>query len=366
MLGGARRHRSRPGCAKFAAPACEMRPRQATRRGYAQPRCASSSSPTSCPTRRRRSAGAGSATRSTRSAPRGIEVEVFGFPPGRAEYLPATRRLRRAAARASASTSSTPTTGCRAGARGSPARGRCSSPSTAPTSATGVVGPLSRRLAWRVDLVAGRLAGALRRRRTAAPACPAVPGSAVLPCGPDLGRFGPLPREPRPARDARPRPRRPLPALPRQPGPAGEAPRPRRRAGRGLRRRAAHRRLDRAGRRCRSGSTPPTPSSSPPTTRASGWLRSRRSPATCRSSRPRSASPPTPSPASTAASAPPSTSPSGRPPRVPHLEAADPRVAGAARAASLSAARMAERTIEAYRDVTRPARNRLSLAMSTA
>jgi glycosyltransferase involved in cell wall biosynthesis len=35
------------------------------------------------------------------------------------------------------------------------------------------------------------------------------------------------------------------------------------------------------------------------------------------------------------------------------LETADPRVAGADRAASLSAARMAERVIEAYRDVTR-------------
>ncbi len=33
------------------------------------------------------------------------------------------------------------------------------------------------------------------------------------------------------------------------------------------------------------------------------------------------------------------------------IEAADPRVAGAGRAASLSAARMAERVIEAYRDV---------------
>jgi glycosyltransferase involved in cell wall biosynthesis len=35
----------------------------------------------------------------------------------------------------------------------------------------------------------------------------------------------------------------------------------------------------------------------------------------------------------------------------PHLAAADPRVAGTARAASLSAARMAERAIEAYRDI---------------
>ena len=36
----------------------------------------------------------------------------------------------------------------------------------------------------------------------------------------------------------------------------------------------------------------------------------------------------------------------------PHLEAPDPRVDGAGKAASLSAARMAERVIEAYRDVT--------------
>ena len=35
----------------------------------------------------------------------------------------------------------------------------------------------------------------------------------------------------------------------------------------------------------------------------------------------------------------------------PHLEARDPRVAATARAATLSAARMAERVIEAYRDV---------------
>jgi teichuronic acid biosynthesis glycosyltransferase TuaC len=36
----------------------------------------------------------------------------------------------------------------------------------------------------------------------------------------------------------------------------------------------------------------------------------------------------------------------------PHLDSPDPRVKGASRAASLSAGRMAERTIEAYRDVT--------------
>ena len=37
----------------------------------------------------------------------------------------------------------------------------------------------------------------------------------------------------------------------------------------------------------------------------------------------------------------------------PHLDADDPRVDGAARAAWLSSARMAERMIEAYRDVAR-------------
>jgi len=35
----------------------------------------------------------------------------------------------------------------------------------------------------------------------------------------------------------------------------------------------------------------------------------------------------------------------------PHLDAEDPRIEGTARAAALSAARMAERTVEAYRDV---------------
>jgi glycosyltransferase involved in cell wall biosynthesis len=38
---------------------------------------------------------------------------------------------------------------------------------------------------------------------------------------------------------------------------------------------------------------------------------------------------------------------------LPHLDSPDPRVAGAERAASLSAARMAERVIAAYSDVSR-------------
>ena len=48
-----------------------------------------------------------------------------------------------------------------------------------------LVGHLSRRLAWRVDLVAG-VSRALFEPEDGRPGLPAVPGSAVLPCGPDL------------------------------------------------------------------------------------------------------------------------------------------------------------------------------------
>jgi glycosyltransferase involved in cell wall biosynthesis len=56
-----------------------------------------------------------------------------------------------------------------------------------------LVGHLSRRLAWRVDLVAG-VSRALFEPEDGRPGLPAVPGSAVLPCGPDLSRFSPQPR----------------------------------------------------------------------------------------------------------------------------------------------------------------------------
>ena len=54
-----------------------------------------------------------------------------------------------------------------------------------------VVGPLSRRLAWRVDLVAA-VSRALFAPEDGRPGLAA--GSAVLPCGPDLERFVPQPR----------------------------------------------------------------------------------------------------------------------------------------------------------------------------
>ena len=56
-----------------------------------------------------------------------------------------------------------------------------------------MVGPLSRRLAWRADLVSAVSRG-LFEPEDGRPGLPPVPGSAVLPCGPDLARFGPVPR----------------------------------------------------------------------------------------------------------------------------------------------------------------------------
>ena len=53
----------------------------------------------------------------------GVEVELFGFPPGRGNYVPATRRLRRLL-RIRALTWSTPTTGWPGGAPGWPAPAR--------------------------------------------------------------------------------------------------------------------------------------------------------------------------------------------------------------------------------------------------
>jgi teichuronic acid biosynthesis glycosyltransferase TuaC len=123
---------------------------------------------------------------------RGIEVDVFSFPPGSREYVPATRRLRSLLRRqrfdlVHAHYGLPGWCALLAGAR----------PLIVTFHGTdvrhGVVGPLSRRLAGRVDLVAA-VSRALFAPEDGRPGLPAVPGSAVLPCGPDLGRFGPIPR----------------------------------------------------------------------------------------------------------------------------------------------------------------------------
>jgi teichuronic acid biosynthesis glycosyltransferase TuaC len=123
---------------------------------------------------------------------RGIEVEEFGFPRGRSNYLPATRRLRAKLRRERFDL-----VHAHYGLAGWVARLAGARPLLVTFHGTDVrhpvVGPLSRRLAWRADLVAG-VSRALFDAEAGRPGLPAVPGSAVLPCGPELGRFGPAPR----------------------------------------------------------------------------------------------------------------------------------------------------------------------------
>ena len=122
----------------------------------------------------------------------GVEVDVFSFPPGRGEYVPATRRLRGLLKRqrfdlVHAHYGLPGWCALLAGAR----------PLVVTFHGTDVrhpvVGPLSHRLAWRCDLTAA-VSRSLFEPEDGRPGLPAVPGSAVLPCGPDLGRFSPTPR----------------------------------------------------------------------------------------------------------------------------------------------------------------------------
>jgi len=122
----------------------------------------------------------------------GAEVDVFSFPPGAGHYIPAALRLRRLLRRQTFDLvhvhyGLTAWSALLAGAR----------PLVVTFHGTdvrhGLVGPLSRRLAWRADLVAA-VSRALFASEDGRPGLPPVPGSAVLPCGPDLDRFRPLPR----------------------------------------------------------------------------------------------------------------------------------------------------------------------------
>ena len=122
----------------------------------------------------------------------GVEVEVFSFPPGSSHYIPAALRLRRVLRHDAFDLvhvhyGLTAWSALLAGAR----------PLVVSFHGTdvrhSVVGPLSRRLAWRADLVAAVSRG-LFAAEDGRPGLPPVPGSAVLPCGPDLGRFHPISR----------------------------------------------------------------------------------------------------------------------------------------------------------------------------
>jgi glycosyltransferase involved in cell wall biosynthesis len=123
----------------------------------------------------------------------GVEVETFEFPPGKGEYAPATRRLRRLLRRERFDL-----VHAHYGLPGWCARLAGARPLLVSFHGTDVrhwlVGAMSRRLAWRVDLAAG-VSRALFAPEHGRPGLPAVPGAAVLPCGPDLSRFGPRPKD---------------------------------------------------------------------------------------------------------------------------------------------------------------------------
>lgn len=123
---------------------------------------------------------------------RGIEVEEYGFPRGRSNYLPATRSLRALLRRESFDL-----VHAHYGLAGWVARLAGARPLLVTFHGTDVrhpvVGPMSRRLAWQADL-ASAVSRSLFGEENGRPGLPPVPGSAVLPCGPALERFAPSPR----------------------------------------------------------------------------------------------------------------------------------------------------------------------------
>jgi teichuronic acid biosynthesis glycosyltransferase TuaC len=278
---------------------------------------------------------------------RGVEVEVFDFPRGRSHYIPATRRLRRLLRRerfdlVHAHYGLTGWCGRLAGAR----------PLIVSFHGTDVrhwlVGPLSRRLAWRVDLVAA-VSRALFAAEHGRPGLPPVPGSAVLPCGPDLGRFRRLPRtEARRELGLSPEGRYLLfPANPERPEKRGDR---------------ARELAEACGAELLTGGAI-EPERMPlwvnaanavlVTSEYEGFGLAALEALACDVpvlSTPVGIAPYALGGVRGALCAPFEVEVWAAAAR-PLLEAADPRVEGAARAATLSAARMAERTIEAYRDV---------------
>jgi len=123
---------------------------------------------------------------------RGVEVEVFSFPPGSSHYIPATWRLRRLLRRRRFDIVHVHyglTAWCAVLA--------AAHPLVVTFHGTDVrhplVGRMSRRLVRRLDLVAG-VSRALFAPEEGRPGLPQTPGAAVLPCGPDLGRFRPISR----------------------------------------------------------------------------------------------------------------------------------------------------------------------------
>lgn len=123
----------------------------------------------------------------------GTEVELFSFPIGRRQYLPATRRLRSLLREQRFDL-----VHAHYGLAGWCARLAGARPLVVTFHGTDVrhrtVGPLSRRLARRAELAAG-VSRALFGPEGGRRGLPLRPGAnAVLPCGPDLRRFRPMSR----------------------------------------------------------------------------------------------------------------------------------------------------------------------------
>jgi glycosyltransferase involved in cell wall biosynthesis len=279
---------------------------------------------------------------------RGIDVDVFSFPRGKGEYVPATRRLRALLRRERFDL-----VHAHYGLAGWCAKLAGARPLIVTFHGTDVrhevVGAMSRRLAWRVELV-GAVSRALFEAENERPGLPPVPGSAVLPCGPDLERFGPIPRS---------QARRSLgldadgrylffPANPNRP----------------------EKRHDRAAELAAACGAELLSGGSIEPERMPVWLNAANAVLVTSDYEGFGMA----AVEALACDVPTLSTPVGISPYAlagidgclcapfdaglwaaaarPHLEAADPRVAGAARATTLSAGRMAERLIEAYRDVT--------------
>jgi glycosyltransferase involved in cell wall biosynthesis len=279
---------------------------------------------------------------------RGVEVEVFSFPPGSGNYIPATRRLRRLLRE------ERPFDLVHAhyGLPGWCARLAGARPLVVSFHGTDVrhplVGALSRRLAWRADLVA-TVSRALFAPEAGRPGLPPVPGSAVLPCGLDLNRFRPLPRAEARAKLGLDAEGRYLlfPANPARP----------------------EKRHDRAAELARACEAELLTGGAIDPEQMPLWVNAANAVLVTSDYEgfglvavealacdvPVLSTPVGISPYALAgvhgALCAPFELPAWAAAALPHLDSPDPRVHGATRAATLSAARMAERTIEAYRDV---------------
>ncbi|MBN8870443.1 MAG: glycosyltransferase [Solirubrobacterales bacterium] len=123
----------------------------------------------------------------------GLDVDLFSFRPGKDQYLPATRKIRRLLKRTSYDL-----VHAHYGLAGWCAQLAGADPLVVTFHGTDVrhrvVGRMSRALTRKIALVAGA-SKALFEEEAGRPGLPLPEGrSAVLPCGADLSRFGPLDR----------------------------------------------------------------------------------------------------------------------------------------------------------------------------